>query len=305
MDAYNLQQKINSYLTGLPDYSARPYQVRMSGAGDCPRLMDYLMRDGVKAPEINHIMRMHTGTYLHNMWRDIKQGAFGDDYFGSEEEVTITLDNGVVVMGHPDGQFREAKCLDEFKSVSDSSFKMIINQGAPIPAHYEQANTYCGSLGLESMLIHYFNKDTGESHFFFAPYNSELFSLTKQKFVRRFDNKERGLIESRPHNDPTASPCWFCPKLAECYSGFKDEVSSMGRATYSETDQPELLGLVSEAVTARATRLECEKKEKANKSSIADVLIKLGVKSCDVGEFSCELKLGKNNNPLLELKEKR
>jgi hypothetical protein len=61
---------------------------------------------------------------------------------------------------------------------------------------------------------------------------------------------------------------------------------------------------VSETFEARKTRLDCEKKEKDNKLNIARLLLSMGFKSCDIGTFSVDVKVGKNGNPLVDLKEK-
>lgn len=302
MEAQLIQTKINQYLSSLPDYGPREYKLRMSGAGECPRLQDYLFRDGVGSVEPEHIMRMHTGTYLHTMWRDIKAGALGSDYYGCEEEIKMEL-NGVDVLGHPDGIYRSLNAVDEFKSVSNSTYEMIRKNDVPIPAHYEQANTYAGVLGCTAMLIHYFNKDNGQSTFMYTPFNPILFDMTKIKFITRLENKERGVIEARPYSDQSASPCWYCPKKEECYSGFSSEVQSLPRATFNPETETELFRLVNETSLARKTRLDCEKKETDNKLNISKLLLNLGVNACDIGQFSVELKIGKNNNPLIKIEE--
>jgi hypothetical protein len=303
MEIMQLQKKLESYLTSLPDYSPHEYRLRMSGAGDCPRLADYLMQDGVGQREYGQAIRMHVGTYLHNMWRDIKQAAFPDDFIGSEEEIRLDID-GYEILGHPDGVWKSMNALDEFKSCADSTFKMVLANGVPIPAHYEQGNTYCGVLGLSQMIFHYFNKDSGESLFLTAPFNPIVFELTKDKFKKRIENKKHGLIEARPYSDPTITPCWYCPKKDACYAGFSSEVQSMTRAKLDPEIETDLYRLVKETSTARTTRLDSERIEKVNKIDISKLLLLRQFSACDIGEFSVMVKLGKNGNSLVEIKER-
>lgn len=302
MEALSIQKKIHDYIVGLPDYAARPYELRMSGAGDCPRMADYLMRDGVGGADYSHAMRMHTGTWLHKMWREIKVGAFGDDYVGSEEEISIEVE-GRKIYGHPDGIFKSVRAVDEFKSCSDSTFHMVRTNGAPIPAHYEQGNTYCGALELDQVVFHYFNKDSGESLFLIAPFNRAVFDMTIEKFRQRIINNIRGTIAGRPYADPTATPCWFCRKKDECYEGFTSEVKAMARVAFSPDTETELYSLVSLVDEHRQKRLDSEKIETENKSNVAKLLLSRGINACDIGEFDVQIKLGKNGNSLVNVKK--
>ena len=53
----------------------------------------------------------------------------------------------------------------------------------------------------------------------------------------------------------------------------------------------------------RTTRLESDKIESTSKASIADSLMKRGISSASIGEFTIDIKLGSKNNPIVTVKE--
>src|SRR5690606_33477427 len=137
--------KIEAHILSLPDYSGNSDLLRFSKLGECPRLLDYEMQRGRSPISFEQAMRMHAGTYLGHMWRDIMTGALGADFVGAEEELKVTLEvdgETHVMPGHPDGEIISLDAIWELKSVSDSTYKMVEGQGHALPQHYLQGNGY-------------------------------------------------------------------------------------------------------------------------------------------------------------------
>lgn len=303
MNYFEQEDKIKSTLLGRPDFSRTEAELRISKAGDCARLLDYELQKGQSPIEYGQAMRMLMGTKLHEMWQEIMLEAFPLDFINPEKELMIEI-GGQTIKGHPDGEFDSLDAVYELKTVGMNTFTMIKNGDAPLPQHYEQANTYAGILGRGQILFHYFSKDSGESLFMFAPYSPELFDATKRKLHKRIANKALGLIDDRPHHDPTAAPCWYCPRKDECYLGYEKEVNSMDVGhRFSEEHDPDVFLLVKAIDKNRNTRLESDKAEKLFKSELTNHLMGMGISHAFVGSYNVSIKLGKNNNPLLTLKE--
>lgn len=303
---YEIQSKIETHILSLPDYSGNSDLLRFSKLGECPRLLDYEMQRGRSPFSFEQAMRMHAGTYLGHMWRDIMTGALGADFVGAEEELTVTLEvdgETHVMPGHPDGEIISLDAIWELKSVSDSTYKMVEGQGHALPQHYLQGNGYAYVKKRSNILFQYFNTDNKQSLFLMAPMVESLAESSFEMMRQRIRNKKAGVIADRPHTDPTKSPCWFCPRIEECYAGYASEVSAMTPANLNEEQERELQAFTEAAWSARMTRLECEKHETKYKEAISKMLLKLGFNNAKVGTFTVNVKLGKNNNPLVEIKQ--
>lgn len=300
-----LRQKILAQVQGSDEFNG-PFELRASAAGYCPRLMDYELQDPVQGVvSETGAMRMMMGTCLHEMWQKILKDTLGDDYGFIEGEITVPIMEGVSIEGHPDGVIKSLEAVYELKCVSNTSFISVAQGGEPLASHYEQANFYAGALGLPNILFHYFNRDNGESVYLMTPFNSSQFEESQRKFLRRVENKSRGVIEPRPYNDPTGAPCFFCSRKDQCYEGWESEVESFTAIHVApDSVEGETIRGYSEL---KKVRLTAEKQEKELRKELGKVMTKLGAKRIDVDgqDIYATFKLGKNNNPLVDVKEKR
>lgn len=298
-----LENQINNYLMSLPDYSDNTFKFRISMAGDCIRLMDYNNQQGRRPFGIDQALRLHTGTYLHRMWQDIMLGAFGSDFVEPESQVEIDCGE-FKVEGHPDGILKSLNAIWEFKTVSDHSFEMVKNAGTAMSQHYEQGNLYAHAKGLSSILFHYFNKNTSESLFLMAPYSKELAEHSISKMKKVYENKKTGVMSDRPYTDPTNSPCWYCPYKDDCYKDYKTEIAGMASVALPKEHEKELYDSVSGYWLLRSNRLAAEKGEAKLRELIVDRLVKRGLNNVSIGTFTIDIKVGKNNNPICNIKNK-
>ncbi len=298
------EYQIKTFMAQLPEFQARPFEYRMSKAGDCERMMDYAVQRGEGAPDPSQALRMYFGTKIHDMWRELLEKIMPGDFHGAEVEAKYhdTVDGEeFVIVGHPDGQIKSLNAVYELKSVSENTFNLINQQGHALPMHYEQANLYAHVLGMTQVVFHYFNKNNSESLFLVAPASASVAKQTIEKFRRRKVNARDNVIAPRPYTDPTSSPCWFCKFKTECYEGYAQQVSSMS-AQVLPIESP-VYDDVEMAWNMRAIRLEHEKKEEVAKAALADKLIKLGINRARIGRFAIDLKLGGKQNPLTTIKE--
>ncbi len=299
MQIEEFKTKLDDGILSMPDFVKQTeFEPRISSAGDCVKLMWYQKRFGKKPITAQKAFRMGRGTYLHKMFLDIFTHTFGSDFVGAEEECIATI-GSVVLPGHPDGEFISLDAVYEFKTVSDSTFAMVTNQGHPIPAHYEQANLYAHAKARSQILFHYFNVNDGESLFYLLAYNADQAVQTAKKFI---DSDDPDL--KRPYHDPTQSPCWFCDYKEECYEGFASQVAGGGRAEVTD-----VVPVVSarELAIANKTRLENEKLEKLYKKQLSDYLIPRSINEAKIiglnTNYLVTVSLGANSNPLVKLKE--
>lgn len=306
----NLKNRLDEGISSLDEFQSE-FTLRASMAGYCPRLIDYELQDP-KPSDINaeQGVKMLMGTALHEMWQGLLARILGDDFTGMEEEVALIADDGdyrISIPGHPDGiiNLDGTKVVYELKCVSSSSFMMVVNQDQPIDSHYEQANVYAASLGLDQILFHYFNRDNGQSFFMLSPSSASLVEHTKTKLLQRVKNLKSGTIEERPYHDPTGSPCFFCSRRVQCYEGFESEVKSFDKIHVSEDSAEGRV--ITDYNMARTVRLDSEKTEAKMKDLVTKIMMKLGANTIEVDESGLvtTLKLGKNGNPLVSIKEKK
>jgi len=288
------------------------FTLRASAAGFCPRLMDYELQQplpqGDSGIDYKQAMRMLSGTALHEMWQNILKETLGDDFGFIEGELIVNCSDGthqVDIPGHPDGIIKSMSALYELKTVGTNTFNSIAASDEPLVSHYEQANFYASELGLPNVLNHYFNRDSCDSLFLLSSSSPQLFDKTKRKFLQRVKNQESGVLETRPYNDPTGSPCFFCSRKEECYEGWIEEVKGMGTMHISQESNEGRM--VEDCLLARSVRLNADKTEKGLKESLAKFMIGANTKTMTVDETEAKvvLTLGKNGNPLINIKEKK
>ena len=303
-----LQHRLNSYLMDQPDMQGGAFQFRMSASGMCPRLMDYQIQGGKEPPTENSAERMSRGQHLHTMWQERMAGALGPDFQDVEQELVYDLvvpnDDGssdiIHIPGHIDGYVKSLDATYELKTVSEYTFKMVESNGKPLDSHYEQGNFYAYSKGCSDILFHYYCASDGKSLWYLVPMSDALGDMTANKFRQRVLNARKGVLEQRPYTDATASPCWFCERVTECYKDFKSEVESL--PTDVEVDDVRFFDDVVLADGQRAQRLCSDKAEKAAKARIAKYMIQNELQSCKTRDFTVKVKVGKNNNPSVEIK---
>jgi hypothetical protein len=301
MEASDLQQKIDSHIMSLPEFR-RPFEIRMSTAGFCPKMMSYgLANQEPRAVGLQQAMRMLTGEPIHAFYRAILTEIFGDDYQKAEEEVSITFD-GMTVKGHPDGFISSINAVVEVKSVSEHTFKMVQNQDSPLEAHRMQANIYAKALCAGSVLFIYHNRNDGNYLVLLVPYSEELAEKTIGNWRMALSSLRSGTELVRPYHDATASPCFYCDYKDKCYEGFKEQVASGENAKATDPDVIE----IGEAFrNVRRLRLTHEKTEEAQKAALSKIMIEKRIQAAKFDWGHVEIKVGKNNNPLVSIKENK
>ena len=269
----------------------------MSQAGICPRLLDYELIEGSPAVDLDASLRMSRGKALHNMWQPMMIDIFGDGFSRAEEELSITLSDGTVVLGHPDGYIKDYDCVYELKTVGMHTFQMVHTRDHPLPMHIEQGNLYAHAMGLPRILFHYFDSSSCQSLWFMVPYNEIMAFETIKKFETSLINAEECGIGPRPYTDPTGSPCWFCHKNEKCYEGWNRELSGMKEAALTVTQNGQARYILSYG----KDRLSSEKLEKKMKADLAAELLQAGVKQAESDQYRVMVSLGKKGNPLVKV----
>jgi hypothetical protein len=298
-----LERKVTAEI--LKEINA-PFEIRMSTAGFCPRQMDYDYQRGKHKVDVKSALRFEMGDVFHTYWQDLLSRTFGDQFRAVEKELEVELllapgDDTLKVIGHCDGELLPYDALVEVKSVSDNTFIMVQNQGTPLASHYEQGNIYAHANGNKWILFIYQNRDTGEFYFILAPYNPELADQTMKKWAGVEMRARAGVMIDRPYHDASESPCWFCNWKDECYANFKNEVAAM--AVIEVTD-PALMQAADLFKVHRRGRLNHTKLEELQKAEIARHMTQMKIKEAKVPLVgTLTLKVCKNNNPLVDLKE--
>jgi hypothetical protein len=297
--------RLHDYLKDRPDLQNNGFEFRASAVGECPRLMDYQYQDGKADIEKPQAERMLIGHAVHDMWQEMVGEMYGDDFIGVEKAIEIPFDvdgEEHYISGHPDGILKPYHSVYELKSCSDYTFQAIKRDDKPFDSHRAQANLYAWALSLPMILFHYYNRNTGESLFFEVPTSAELAAESIEKFAQRVRNKKLGVIEERPYTDQSSTPCWYCERKTQCYEGFSDQVNS---GVDLVTDDPEVLGWVESINQARSVRLNNESLEKDIKARLAKWMISGCIKTLRAGDSIVNVTVGKNNNPLISIKENK
>jgi hypothetical protein len=265
--------------------------------------MDYNISKGPKPFDTTQILRMDKGTSLHASWQEHLKEAWKGDYTMAEAEVEVRLKSGRKISGHIDGYIPSLNAVYELKTVADSTFVMVRNQDSPIPAHYEQGNLYAKAINADQILFHYYNTNSGESLYLLSPFSQAQADQTMDKFEEREEHMAKGTISDRPYHDPTGSPCWYCPYKEECYSGWAGEVNGMGA---QEIDHKPLALAARMALVNKEERLKYDKLEKAEKASIAKLMLQeLELNKAITKNHTVTIKLGTKGNPLVTVKENK
>ena len=301
MTELEIQALIDRAVMSRPDMQpSDSVALRMSAAGDCPRLLDYKLQRGRGETSLSSAMRLLTGEPIHAFYRETMSAAFGDAFGMTEHEVEITLQSGTKVLGHCDGVLLYEGLVVEVKTVGDSTYTMVKNIGDALPSHKAQGNMYCGALNLKGVLFIYHNRDSGEYMTFISPFNEELYLSTIDKFNEADRRATAKMMSSRPYQDPTCSPCFFCDWKADCYQGFDSQVAS-GDTRDADADAS---SMVTELLASRRDRLAMEKVEEKVKSLLSTKMISEGIRVLKHPMATLEVRVGKAGNPLIGIKEK-
>lgn len=298
--------RVREYILNHPSLGVRSSHLRMSMAGDCPRMLDYDGVNGPKPIDYYQALKMIRGTWLHPMWQSIMKGIFGDDFIGAEEEIHLEIDvDGEVhrIPGHPDGVIVPLDAVYELKSVSRNTFDLIQRQDHPLPSHVEQGNAYAHVKRRSSILVHYYCPDNGESLYYQVPYSEDLAKITEEKFRGRIRNRQTMQITERPYHNPTAAPCFFCSWKNECYQGFADQIRGMGSAPLPVTS--ELYALCQMADRSRFQRLMAERLEDDARTKSAQFMVANSLKSASIGEYEVDITVGKKGNPIATIRKQK
>ena len=295
--------RLHDYIAQRPDLQNTGFEFRASAAGDCPRLMDYQYQHGKKDVLKPQAERMLVGHAIHSMWQDMIREMYGDGFIGVEEEIKVPFDvdgEPYHITGHPDGVIAPLNSLYELKTCSDFTYQAVRRDDKPMESHWLQANFYAWALSLPMILFHYYNRNTGESLFFEVPSNAEVALGVVEKFKVRIRNKALGVLQDRPYTDATQSPCWFCERKDDCYQDFSSDVH---RGVDHVSEDPEIVKLVETINRSRVQRLSSDSQEKLAKSELAHWMISGCIKTLRVGSSLVSVSVGKNNNPLINIKE--
>lgn len=297
-----IQSKIDTHVLAMPDFH-RPFAIRMSTAGFCPRMMVYAFEEGKRTVSLESAMRLLTGEPIHDFYRKTMKEIYGDNFIGAEEEITLQIDvdnDWLNVPGHPDGMLKAENHIAEVKTVSDNTFTMVKNQGAPLNDHREQGNIYAHALKCDGVLFIYHNRDSGEYMVLVAPYSEDLARQTEQKWSYVERCRRAGLIPPRPYHDATAAPCWYCDHKTKCYEGYADSIAKGQAQTLEDMAAKDV---ATSYRLVRQGRLNLEKEEEGLKSELAKLMIERGLNVARLEWGEVTLKAGKNNNPIVGLKE--
>lgn len=306
MNELEIQQKIDRVILSRPDMMEGPFDLRMSSAGDCPRLLDYKLQRGQKAKDLKDAMRLLTGEPIHEFYRTMLREAFPDgDYCMSEEEVTLQLYHhgvpmGKPVLGHIDGYIQSLRATVEIKSVGSHVYDMVASNGTPLPANLSQGNLYTGCVkGAEQTLFIYHCRDTGQYTMFLVPFMKSLFDEVCDKFLSARIRQQHKVLHDRPYQDATMAPCWFCDWKTECYEGFAQEIAGFS----DEIATGDNLEMALRFIELREIRLGAEKNEAEMKKVVIKEMTDQKISNLKTSKAALILSAGKNNNSLLSVKE--
>ena len=308
-DVYEIRSRIETAALARPDMN-RPFELRMSTAGFCPRQMELMALKGKPAVDADTAMRLLIGEPIHDFWRKHLEQVFPDDFYYAEDELKLTfeVDNETVtVTGHADGYIRSLNAVVEVKSVSEHTFQKIQGEQLPLPSHYEQANIYAETLSAGRILFIYHCRNSGAFEIIEAPHVHQLAQTTVAKWAAVYRNIRSGIISDRPYHDATIAPCSFCPFRDDCYRDFSGQVKGFERTA---TTDLEAVGMTGRYLHHREQRLFYEKLEKKVKDELASYMFKhqhqqMLINIGDKPFADITLTVGKNNNPLINIKDRR
>lgn len=275
-------------------------ELRMSAAGDCPRLLDYKLQQGRAETNLQSAMRLLTGEPIHAFYRDTLTDAFPGDYCMAEAELKLDIGLGPEIVGHCDGFIRSIGAAVEIKTVGQSTYTMVKGRGEPLQSHREQANLYAGCIeNCSQVLFIYHNRDSGEYLTYLVPFSPDLFMFNKTKFRLARERQAAKQMFPRPFNDPTESPCFFCAFKDDCYRGFDSQVAGGDTRVADGV----LKSLATSFLDSRAARLAMEKAEEKVKGSLIDMMIREKVTKLIHDRAALEARVGKTGKPSVAIKE--
>lgn len=264
--------------------------------------MDYHLQGKIAdLPDIDGSYRKTAGKYIHLFVQDLFTQAFGLDFTSIEEEVRLyhTVRHGdteetFVFTGHPDGVLQSYGLVVEIKSVSANSFYVLSSRDEPYQQHIDQASLYARALDMKGILFVYYNRDTGEYRIMVRPVGNT--SATLEKMVAAEFRRRRGEMIDRPYYDQSSAPCSFCPAAEDCYKGFSVDGFEERRL--------DIDGECALWDKTRMARLSFESEEKELKDAVIKKMMEAGIKLAEGEEYVAAMRIGKNNNPLLDIKRR-
>lgn len=296
----SFDDRIRKLIESQPDCVTPDTRLRASSSGQCIRRLDYDGIFGAPPLKAEEWMRFETGHKLHEMWTDIFQRAYGEDFMHVNEEVVLKTPRGREIIGHPDGRLQSQRTTVEFKSCSKAVFEMVERSGKPLDEHAAQANLYCHAFGDERVLLLYYDRNGSKYKVFTLDYDIGLATFTLETFDLAYENREQKRISPRPYADKTSAPCFYCPHRDRCYEGFEQDLSS---AQSGLLDDQVVLDLARKYWDARSLRLETEKRESGLMAGLTrEVLVKRGMNEAFVNDdgarFLIQFRVGKNQNAI-------
>lgn len=308
-DVYQIKSLIEKGALARPDMQ-RPFEIRMSTAGFCQRQMELMALKGKPEVDADTAMRLLIGEPIHAFWREHLESVFPNDFYYAEDELKLSFEvdgETITVTGHPDGYIRSLNALVEVKSVSEHTFQKIQTEQLPLSSHYEQANIYAEVLDARRILFIYHNRNSGAFEIIEAPHVHQLAQTTVAKWAQVHRNVRAGIVSDRPYHDATVAPCSFCHYRDDCYKDFSGQVKGFER---NATTHLEAVGLTGRYMHHREQRLFYEKLEKRVKDELARYMFKHKQQQLlvNIGEkpfADITLTVGKNNNPLINIKDRR
>jgi hypothetical protein len=269
---------MKDHVLSKPEYAERKYEIRMSSAGDCSRMMDFDRKYGKKPSNFQQSMRMALGDAVHLMCQQYLREIYGEDFIACEQEVILNVE-GVDVPGHPDGLIKSLNAIVEIKSTSQETFRLVTNQG-PLPQHIKQGHAYAAAFGADHILYWYVNRNSGEMIVYFRKTEIITHLEVVGLFTEQIKNSRENIIGSRPYHDPTSAPCWYCDHKERCYEGFDKEISELGTGNeYTQEQAPNLFNAAVNAVVYREQRLLSQKCEDASRDLAAKEMLSLKERS--------------------------
>lgn len=168
-----------------------------SWAGECPRLIQYIMHGKVKDDiDQQSQRRLDNGNYMHDRYGDYFESI--NRLEAREPAFRETLD-GVFVSGRGDliiFDNENNRVLVEMKSINDRGFKNILK--SPREDHFLQWNLCSKALGISNGVILYENKDSQKLKYHFVKSDDDRYKQTINKFLEVDSCNKKGILVPRP-----------------------------------------------------------------------------------------------------------
>jgi len=168
-----------------------------SWAGECPRLIQYMM-NGLVHDDIDQQSqrRLDNGTYMHKRYGDYFEDI---GILKAREPAFRQTMEGVFVSGRGDliiPDDKELNILIELKSINSKGFKEIISSYRE--KDFLQWNLCAKALQFSTGIILYENKDNQDIKYHFVNFNEDKYFQTIKMFKDIDDCNKRGVIVPKP-----------------------------------------------------------------------------------------------------------